>query len=368
MIVNSGSLDANAVLMKDIDLSELGEEYTWTPIGNWSSNGIAYKGHFDGQGHTISNFTSSADQNFFGLFGVISDNVVIENFNIYGDITSAYQYQGSVAGYARDNNLTVRNIHSYVNVTNTSVGGRAGGILGCAMDGSTHVEKCTYSGTLDGYDDGNGGNYGGIVGYTNNSTNAVCDITDCLFDGKLINTVAVPGNCTFGGMVGYTNSSLVTIKNCLSIGTVESARYAQFFGALNGTNSKIYNSYYKGDYINGTSSGQKANPQEAILVTDEQLASGEICYKLNGDAEVPAWYQTLTGEDNDLYPVLDPTHKVVLYDGTNGYYNEGDEDPDGIETVNVNVNDNIIYNLSGQRMSKLQKGINIVNGKKIAIK
>ena len=59
---------------------------------------------------------------------------------------------------------------------------------------------------------------------------------------------------------------------------------------------------------------------------------------------------------------------MVLYDGTNGYYNAGDEDPDGIETVNVNVNDNIIYNLSGQRMSKLQKGINIVNGKKIAIR
>ena len=369
MIVNSGSLDANAVLIKDIDLSELGEEYTWTPIGNWSSNGIAYKGHFDGQGHTISNFTSTADQNFFGLFGVISDNVVIENFSIYGDITSAYQYQGSVAGYARDKNLTVRNIHSYVNVTNTSVGGRAGGILGCAMDGSTRVERCTYSGTLDGYDDGNGGNYGGIVGYTNNSTNAVCDITDCLFDGKLINTVAVPGNCTFGGMVGYTNSSLVTIKNCLSIGTVESARYAQFFGALNGTNSKIYNSYYKGDYINGTSSGQKANPQEATQVTDEQLASGEICYKLNGDAEVPVWYQNLTGEDKDLYPVLDPTHKVVLYDGTNGYYNAGDEDPDGISlTPTLSEGEGAIYNLAGQRMSKLQKGINIVNGKKIAIK
>ena len=370
MIVNNGSLDANAVLMNDIDLSELGEEYTWTPIGNWNKEGVAYKGHFDGQGHTITNFTSTADRNFFGLFGVISSNVVIENFTIYGDITSAYQYQGSVAGYARDNNLTVRNIHSYVNVTNTSVGGRCGGILGCAMDGSTHVEKCTYSGTLDGYDDGNGGNYGGIVGYTNNSTNAVCDITDCLFDGKLINTVAVPGNCTFGGMVGYTNSSLVTIKNCLSIGTVESARYAQFFGALNGTNSKIYNSYYKGDYINGTSSGQKANPQEATLVNDAQLASGEICFKLNGDQSVINWYQTMTGDEKDLYPVLDPTHKVVLYDETNGYYNGGDEDPDGISTIEhstLNI-EHSIFNLAGQRISKLQKGINIVNGQKVLVK
>jgi hypothetical protein len=27
--------------------------------------------------------------------------------------------------------------------------------------------------------------------------------------------------------------------------------------------------------------------------------------------------------------------------------------------------DNAIYNLAGQRMSKMQKGINVVNGKKI---
>ena len=40
---------------------------------------------------------------------------------------------------------------------------------------------------------------------------------------------------------------------------------------------------------------------------------------------------------------------------------------DGIENVNVNdnVNDNAIYNLSGQKLSKSQKGINIVNGRKV---
>ena len=201
------------------------------------------------------------------------------------------------------------------------------------------------------------------MGYTNNSTNAVCDIIDCLFDGKLINTVAVPGNCTFGGMVGYTNSSLVTIKNCLSIGTVESARYAQFFGALNGSNSKIYNSYYKGDYINGSSSGQKANPQEATLVNDAQLASGEICYKLNGDQSVINWYQTL---GSDAYPVLLPDHQQVYF-VDNAYVNM---DPDGISTIEhsiLNI-ENSIFNLAGQRISKLQKGINIVNGKKVLVK
>ena len=43
-----------------------------------------------------------------------------------------------------------------------------------------------------------------------------------------------------------------------------------------------------------------------------------------------------------------------------------EDDPTAIENVNVNVDLNEgIYNLAGQRLQKMQKGINIVNGKKI---
>ncbi|MBO7120456.1 MAG: hypothetical protein J6W03_09085 [Bacteroidaceae bacterium] len=325
-IVNSGELTANAVLMNDIDFAELNEGFEWSPIGNWATDGIGYKGHFDGQGHTISNFNFTAGRNWFGLFGVLSTNAIVENFTLTGEISSEWQYEGSVAGYARDNNVTIRGIHSYVNVTSLPQGGRTGGILGCADNGTINIERCTYSGTLDGYDAGGGGNYGGIVGYTNNSTNAICNITNCLFDGKLINTVDVPGNCTFGGMVGYTNSSLVTIKNCLSIGTVQSARYAQFFGALNGTNSKIINSYYQGDYINGSSSGQVANPQEATSVTNEQLKSGEVCFKLNGDQTEINWFQTLGTHD---YPLLDSGRTVYFVRGAYTNTRLGDVNDDG---------------------------------------
>ena len=50
------------------------------------------------------------------------------------------------------------------------------------------------------------------------------------------------------------------------------------------------------------------------------------------------------------------------------FYGFDDSDSeDGIDNVNVNdnVNDNAIYNLAGQKLSKPQKGINIVNGKKV---
>ena len=60
--------------------------------------------------------------------------------------------------------------------------------------------------------------------------------------------------------------------------------------------------------------------------------------------------------------------KVDAQNSTREFFGFDDSDSeDGIENVNVNenVNDNAIYNLSGQKLSKPQKGINIINGKKV---
>ena len=44
----------------------------------------------------------------------------------------------------------------------------------------------------------------------------------------------------------------------------------------------------------------------------------------------------------------------------------------GIEAIDngqlIMDNDKVIYNLAGQKMSKLQRGVNIVNGKKVLVK
>ncbi|MCR5534886.1 MAG: hypothetical protein K6F47_06945 [Bacteroidaceae bacterium] len=361
-VVNFGMNTSDAVLVNDIDMT--GCEWS-EPIGDWNTGNTksAYAGHFDGQGHTISNLEINASKNFYGLFGVITTGCNIENFNIYGSLSTAYQYAGGVAAFARDDELAIRNVHSYMNIDNTCAGGRQGGILGGAHGTMTIIEGCTYSGTLNASDAGGGGNYGGIVGYVQNDTKVYANISNCLYDGKLENTAATPGSCTFGGIVGYANAPYVTLKNCLSIGTVKSARYAQFFGALNGNNSKIYNSYYQGDNINGSGSGGTANPQEATKVTDEQLASGEICFKLNGDQSVFNWYQNL-GEDK--YPVLDNTHKFVAFDGANGYINVTDEVGVNGPASDFFKGEGAIYDLSGRKVnSQLKKGIYIINGKKV---
>ena len=295
-VVNGGSFTANAVLTDDIDMSSL---TTWIPIGDWGTQSgtteACYKGHFDGQGHTITGFNFTASQNYFGIFGVISTGALIENFTIHGTVSCGFKTMG-VVGYARDATPTIRNIHSYLNINNTAAGNRHGGILGSSVNGTIVVDRCTYSGTLDGNDGAGNGNYGGIVGYVNNNTNAHLRVTNCLFDGKLINSAATPGGCTFGGMVGYVGAGPdVTVTNCLSIGKLQSKITGQFYGAVKNAACSIVNSFYQGDNINGTTSGVVTpTTQEVTKVTDQQLASGEIAFLLNENVSGGTnWFQQI---------------------------------------------------------------------------
>ena len=79
------------------------------------------------------------------------------------------------------------------------------------------------------------------------------------------------------------------------------------------------------------------------------------------------WYQTL-GEDAS--PVLDNTHKIVFYDDVIGYHNLSDDEWVAIDPIiqTPDTDSKVIYNLAGQRMSRLQKGINIIGGKKYFVK
>lgn len=317
-LVNSGEeMDANAVLTADIDMADLIAMDGWTAIGNWAStdNGNAcYKGHFNGQGHKITGFNATSTHNYYGIFGVIS-SCLIENFSVYGTLTNTTTTAG-VCGYGRDETPTVRNVHSYLNINNTRVGSRLGGILGTSHNGSVIVDRCTYSGTMDGNDNGNNGNYGGIVGYVNNANTAHLKITNCLFDGQLINTAGTPGGCTFGGMAGYVGANPdVTITNCLSIGTVQSAVTGQFYGAVKHNTCSIINSFYQGDNINGSSSTVTPTTQEVTKVTDQQLASGEICYALNESVSGGEnWFQTLN-DDNYPFPYNGGIHDPIYLNG-----------------------------------------------------
>ena len=348
-VVNSGETDANAVLTADIDMSSLS---SWTAIGDWNTGKVtsAFEGHFDGQGHTIKNFTFTSNKNYFGLFGIILPGCIIENFTIEGTITinSNYQCAGSVAAYAREetNPSTIRNVHSKVNINNESshATARIGGILGCIPrnNAKTVIENCTYSGTLNA---GNhSGNFGGILGYVQNNNTTYADITNCLFDGKIKSEFVVTGDtgAQCGGIVGYSNSGNTTIKNCLSIGTFEfeesnELNIGVFLGRLAGNNATLTNNYYKntGILVVGSSSGGTPKGAAPIVVTDAQLASGEVAFLLNKSVSGGTnWFQTLAVPAFELG--AQQTYTDVQYVGTIN----GDDNNPKTQTTDITIVNN----------------------------
>ena len=118
----------------------------------------------------------------------------------------------------------------------------------------------------------------------------------------------------------------------------------------------LNNCYYQTPYGN-IPGGQQT--------TEEQLASGELCYLLNGDQTNIQWYQTL---GKDPYPVLDPTHGKVVMNKDGQFVNA---DATAIEDViagSTPAKMQGIFNTAGQKVSKATKGLYIIDGKKVIVK
>ena len=305
--INAGEASLCAVLKADIDLSSVSR---WVPIGN---EGIPFKGIFDGQGHIITGFEYTATGDCNGLFGVIK-NANVKNFSISGTLTSQYDWNG-VVGRA-DGASVVSSIHSSLTINVSNCAAHTGGVVGgsTALGSQSHihivlVEGCEYSGTLIHH--GEGDCQAGILGYTNGG-----GVKNCLFSGTIIGE-----SSNYGGILGYCkNINFKGVQNCLSVGKIVTdancTTTAAIIGNWNGNiTANVKNNYYclQGGSTTTIAIGNNTSNCEAPhAVTTEQLASGEVCYALNGDQTGINWYQTL---GNDNHPVLDNSHLPVLFIG-----------------------------------------------------
>ena len=301
---------ANAKLMNDVDMASVTE---LQPIPG------TYGGTFDGQGFTLKNVNITHYGDMHTALFYELQNATVKNLKLTGEYHSDQQRMGGLAAWT---------------------------------SGTTKIENCEIAVALYSEKEGDG-THGGIMAVHGRGGN--CTVSNCIVACKFIgqNTHSV------GGVCGWRDATL-NITNTLILSEYDLApeptSYPTCIVSRNGYTDG-------GNVFYAQQAEREGATKQGTLASNGQLASGEICFKLNGGAEIPVWYQTL-GED--AYPVLDKTHLEVLYDENKGYYNWSD-DPNGIE--NVNVNDNVnkvgIYNLAGQRLSRMQKGINIVGGKKI---
>ena len=267
--VNGDNKDLNAVLLNDIivnsgEVSASTEDAkVWKPIGN---NIAPYTGTFDGKGYTISglyfNDTSESSGEYVGLFSKIGSGGSVSNVNVTNSYFNGYE--------------------------------QVGGICGC-NEGS--IANCHVQGILSAK------SYAGGVCGSNEGT-----ITNCY------NTGTVSGvTFGFGGVCGQNYG---TITNCYNTGRVSCQNYK--IGGVCGSNSKtITNCYYLSGTADGGIMGSNDVTGSAESKTETQFNSGEVALLLNGGTTdgSQAWYQNLSAQSGDAYPVLKSTEGNTVYGG-----------------------------------------------------
>jgi hypothetical protein len=213
-------------LMADFDLSKHSEQ-DFNIIGNEDN---PFTGVFDGNGHTISNFTSRSSGTYIvGLFGYIDDpNTEISNLGLIDPNVDAGTgwFIGSLVGNLGSG--TIRNC--FVSGSSVAGGGYVGGLVGGNWQGK--IYNCHSSGTTDGTS-----YVGGLVAHNHHGTITNCSsnssvtgienvgvligansgtITDCCSEGDVL------GNTDVGGLIGSNGGNIINSYSEASVsGTLE---------------------------------------------------------------------------------------------------------------------------------------------------
>ena len=178
-------------------------------------------------------------------------------------------------------------------------------------------------------------------------------------DGSYYATLCVPYDCTISGATAYTlalNASQTGLT--LSEGTTTIAAGTPVL--LKGTSATATLSL-------ASNAAYQATPLTTTALTGIYLAKtveGGTDYFLgvvNSKVGFYHWDGTKLGANRAYFEASKITGSVTP---VKGLVLDFEDNATGIEGLNANLND-AIYNLAGQRLSKIQKGINIVNGKKI---
>ncbi len=269
--------------------------------------------------------TSTTNGNAGGLIGQIntpggSDRTIeIINCENQGDVTVITNNAAGLVGQV--NGIVTLNITNSINIGSVSSNNYAAGILAqINADAIVSISRCVNSGNITTILLA----ASGIASQINNKA-ASLTIESCMNLGS----ISCNGNqensknagAIFGANTSSNGNSKIIIRNCGNRGSVsgktESAALVGWIGGNTGKGHKIENCWNTGE-VTGISPAN--NPmyrgsatvsnifntrsnQQGTQITEEKVASGELCYLLNGDQSVITWRQNLTG-DVDAYPVL----------------------------------------------------------------
>ena len=427
--IAAGNLTYCAKLMNDIDFlnrenlhSPIGPNTTYKFNGTFDGQGHRIK-------NMIINRPYDNNIGFFGFLRgnnapttvrnlIIDSSCSITGNNRIGGITGSYQNGGSTitienvvneatinanqdaggifGGHeAGEPTIIIRNCVNTGTITATNAAPYAGALC-CylGIGGGSKIENFLNIGTVNGHNGGNIGrhNIGDVTNLidlseTTDKTQGVrADLTtDDLTNGKvayimgfkqLIGTDPYPSplNEAFVNYIssaGYTTQYIPTTDVTIPIGVSAYTGVIENEGWL---------------HLKAIESGKIAAEEAVILKGNEgyyNFVPTTGAEKVDGNVLLGST-GNVTGDSSTIYALAKPTDKEIgFYLVGNGvrvpagkaYLNTGagvrgftfvfDDDPDAIVSPLGETEEGVIYNLAGQRISKMQKGINIVNGKKV---
>jgi hypothetical protein len=192
------------VMVNDVNLAD----YNGTQFNIIGNSTTRFAGVFDGNGHTVFNFTYECNNtNYVGLFGVVDG----EN----AEIKDVALVEPNVDG---GNGDSIGALVGWLD-------GR-GGIRGCRVNG----------GKVSGED-----NVGGLVGRNSVGTISNCQAMTCVW-----------GNYQTGGLVGWVSMKGGIVLNCSAGSSVQGETYT---GGLVGANTGYISNCRASGVVEGTSNG-----------------------------------------------------------------------------------------------------------------
>ena len=226
-----------------------------------------YEGTFDGNGHTLT-IALDGEEDYIGFFRNLGGSGVIKNLIIDGSVTTE--------------------------------GKNAGGFCG---QSSGLISRCVSRVVIRSTHEGDSG-HGGFVGLTYNDAR----FEYCLSAGSFVSENTT--HC--GGFVGWKGWGSTVVNGCLEVMDVA-------LPEMEGCNAFVRGGYEGTNNYYVTPMGESGSARH---LTDEQIASGEACYVMNGDQSTILWYQNV---GDDTTPVPLPTHGTVYLLGRDTYIDIHDE-------------------------------------------
>lgn len=395
-LINNGYTEfENKVIKLDGDIDLSGKKWTTCKT---------FKGTFDGQGHSIGGIymgTDYDDQEKFGFFQQL-ENAKVVGLSLQGDANFICKktkmkecvYVGGLTGYSKgsiiENCLVNIDIYYTGGSYNTyyqldymrTIQLELGGICGKANT----ISYCSFTGTIA--CNINVGAYGGqkiVIGGIAAMADTIqyCDVVSSSI--KMYDTVHEANRYISGiaaANVLFCRSIIDNVQvESSTIGSYSNNSYA--ISGLSCSTTEIINSYSSVSKLE-LSSTLSTNLYYGGVCSDSKVNSSIANYSnrditINTNSTLTRGYDGNTGfsseqmqssaflEDLNMYSTLEMDGPIWTQD--EGYPFIANNWDSAVEAVNIDNNKKpSVFSLSGLRLAKPQKGINIINGKKVIVR